>query len=73
MVGHGRSDTERRCPFAPETVVSFEHPGDAIKVTTTAKPVRFLFVAAWYGPIVMNIQEELKTAFEEYQRGTFVK
>jgi redox-sensitive bicupin YhaK (pirin superfamily) len=43
--------------------------------------VRFLFVSgkplgepvAWYGPIVMNTQEELKTAFEEYQRGTFVK
>jgi redox-sensitive bicupin YhaK (pirin superfamily) len=28
---------------------------------------------AWYGPIVMNTQEELKIAFEEYQRGTFVK
>lgn len=28
---------------------------------------------AWYGPIVMNIQEELRIAFEEYQQGTFVK
>lgn len=24
---------------------------------------------AWYGPIVMNTQEELKIAFEEYERG----
>ena len=47
----------------------------------TGKPLRFLFVSgkplgepvAWYGPIVMNTQEELKIAFEEYQRGTFVK
>jgi hypothetical protein len=81
MVGHGWSDTERRCACAAETVVLFEHAGDAVVVTTSDKPLRFLFVSgkplgepvAWYGPIVMNTQEELKTAFEEYQRGTFVK
>jgi hypothetical protein len=81
MVGHGWSDTERRCVCAAETVVLFEHAGAAVKVTTTERPVRFLFVSgrplgepvAWYGPIVMNTPEELKTAFEEYQRGTFVK
>jgi redox-sensitive bicupin YhaK (pirin superfamily) len=28
---------------------------------------------AWQGPIVMNTQEELKIAFEEYRKGTFVK
>jgi len=28
---------------------------------------------AWYGPIVMNTEEELKLAFEEYQNGTFIK
>ncbi len=81
MVGHGWSDTERRCLCAAETVVLFEQAGAAVKVTTTDAAVRFLFVSgrplgepvAWYGPIVMNTQEELKTAFEEYQRGTFVK
>ncbi|MBW4055071.1 MAG: pirin family protein [Proteobacteria bacterium] len=81
MVGHGWSDTERLCLCSAETVVLFEHAGDAVEVTTTDKPVRFLFVSgkplgepvAWYGPIVMNTQEELKVAFEEYQRGTFVK
>jgi len=43
--------------------------------------VRFLLVSgkpirepvAWYGPIVMNTQEELRIALEEYQRGTFLK
>jgi len=43
--------------------------------------VRFLLVlgkpirepVAWYGPIVMNTQEELRIALEEYQRGTFLK
>jgi redox-sensitive bicupin YhaK (pirin superfamily) len=81
MVGHGWSDTERRCLCGVETVVLFEHKGAAVEVTTTDKPLRFLFVSgrplgepvAWYGPIVMNTQEELKIAFEEYQRGTFVK
>ncbi len=81
MVGHGWSDTERRCSCSTETVVLFEHVGDAVEVTTTDTPLRFLFVSgkplgepvAWYGPIVMNTQEELKIAFEEYQRGTFVK
>ncbi|MDH3357373.1 MAG: hypothetical protein OEM06_07925 [Desulfobacteraceae bacterium] len=28
---------------------------------------------AWRGPIVMNTQEELRLAFEEYQNGTFIK
>jgi redox-sensitive bicupin YhaK (pirin superfamily) len=81
MVGHGWSDTERHCLCGVETVVLFEHVGESLKVTTAEKGVRFLFVSgkplgepvAWYGPIVMNTQEELKTAFDEYQRGTFVK
>jgi redox-sensitive bicupin YhaK (pirin superfamily) len=28
---------------------------------------------AWYGPIVMNTEEELRIAFEEYRAGTFIK
>jgi redox-sensitive bicupin YhaK (pirin superfamily) len=28
---------------------------------------------AWYGPIVMNTEEELETAFREYREGTFVR
>lgn len=56
-------------------------PGDSVAVTTDKNPVRFLLVAgrpldepiAWYGPIVMNTQQELETAFREYQEGTFVK
>jgi redox-sensitive bicupin YhaK (pirin superfamily) len=81
MVGHGWSDTERHCLCGIETVVLFEHSGSVVEVTTTDKALRFLFVSgrplgepvAWYGPVVMNTQEELKIAFEEYQRGTFVK
>jgi len=50
-------------------------------VTAAEGPVRFLLVAgkpigepvAWCGPIVMNTREELQTAFEEYEKGTFIK
>ncbi|WP_028317303.1 pirin family protein [Desulfobulbus elongatus] len=81
MVGQGWSDVERRCLCQAETVVLFEHDGDGIQVTTLAAPVRFLLVSgmplkepvAWYGPIVMNTQEELRTAFEEFNNGTFIK
>lgn len=81
MVGHGWLDTERRCVCEPETVVLFAHEGDSVQVTTTDKPIRFILVAgkplgepvAWYGPIVMNTQEELRIAFEEYEKGTFIK
>jgi quercetin 2,3-dioxygenase len=52
--------------------------GTEIRASAAEKPVRFLLIAgrpigepvAWYGPIVMNTQEELRTAFEEYRNGT---
>ncbi len=55
--------------------------GDEVTVRAEAGPVRFLLVSgrpigepvAWRGPIVMNTQEELRIAFEELERGTFVK
>jgi redox-sensitive bicupin YhaK (pirin superfamily) len=55
--------------------------GDAISVRAEEEPVRFLLISgkpigepiAWYGPIVMNTQEELRVAFEELERGTFIK
>jgi redox-sensitive bicupin YhaK (pirin superfamily) len=55
--------------------------GDTVSVVAGHAGVRFLLLVgkplrepvAWYGPIVMNTQEELRTAFDEYQRGTFLK
>jgi quercetin 2,3-dioxygenase len=77
----GWSDMERRCVCQRETVVLYEHAGDAIAVTANETAVRFLLLSgkpigepvAWYGPIVMNTQEELRVAFEEYEKGTFIK
>ena len=55
--------------------------GDEVTVQAGEDGVRFLLVSgkplgepvAWYGPIVMNTQEQLKQAFEELQKGTFLK
>jgi redox-sensitive bicupin YhaK (pirin superfamily) len=55
--------------------------GDQITVSAQEQPVRFLLVSgkpirepiAWYGPIVMNTYDELKTAFEEFEAGSFIK
>ena len=55
--------------------------GDEVCVEAGEDGVRFLLVSgqpleqpvAWYGPIVMNTQEELRRAFEELQQGTFLK
>lgn len=55
--------------------------GDDLGVLAAERPVRFLLLTgkplrepvAWRGPIVMNTQAELETAFREYQEGTFVK
>jgi redox-sensitive bicupin YhaK (pirin superfamily) len=55
--------------------------GDEIRVSASEDGLRFLLVSgrpirepvAWYGPIVMNTQEELETAFREVQDGTFLK
>src|ERR1017187_2499693 len=55
--------------------------GDRVSVTAEVEPVRFLLISgkpigepiAWSGPIVMNTQEELRIAFEELDRNTFIK
>jgi redox-sensitive bicupin YhaK (pirin superfamily) len=61
-------------------VVLFED-GEFIEVSTKDKDTRFLLISgkpigepvAWYGPIVMNTDEEIRIAFEEYEKGTFIK
>ncbi len=78
--GENYFDMERQSFLDNHSLVLFED-GDQIMVTTEDQPVRFLYFSgkpigepvAWYGPIVMNTQEELRIAFEEYNNGTFLK
>jgi redox-sensitive bicupin YhaK (pirin superfamily) len=73
-------DLKRECLLGSENLVLFDD-GDRVAISTEEKPVRFLLISgrpikepvAWYGPIVMNTQEELRIAFEEYENGTFIK
>jgi redox-sensitive bicupin YhaK (pirin superfamily) len=78
--GENYFDMARPCACGVDNLVLYG-PGDKIVVTAEQQAVRFLLVAgkplkepvAWYGPIVMNTQAELRTAFREYEQGTFVK
>jgi redox-sensitive bicupin YhaK (pirin superfamily) len=55
--------------------------GDEVTVQAGDEGIRFLLVSgkplqepvAWYGPIVMNTQAELKQAVAELRSGTFIK
>src|SRR5271165_2523774 len=55
--------------------------GDEISVQAGDEGIRFLLVSgkpieepvAWYGPIVMNTQEQLRQAMAELQTGGFIK
>ncbi len=55
--------------------------GDEVTVQAGGEGIRFLLVSgtplqepvAWVGPIVMNTQEQLRQAFDELEKGTFLK
>ncbi len=78
--GAGIFSTGDREAVGPEHVLLFGD-GDGVSVRAPGAPLRFLLVSgkplgepvAWGGPIVMNTQEELELAFEEYENGTFLK
>jgi len=80
VMGTNYFDLKRSCICGNETIIHYGD-GDEVSVTSEKNGVRFLLVSgkpigepvAWYGPIVMNTQEELRIAFEEYQQGTFIK
>ncbi|MFW9956563.1 MAG: pirin family protein [Candidatus Odinarchaeota archaeon] len=69
-----------------ENIIQTDHlvifeDGDEVVVTSADCNLRFLLISgkpinepiAWYGPIVMNTEEELNQAFREYRDGTFIK
>ena len=78
--GMGWSDTSLHPEADNRSLVLFDR-GDEVTVQTGDEGVRFLLVSgkplkepvAWYGPIVMNTQDELREAYEDLERGTFLK
>jgi redox-sensitive bicupin YhaK (pirin superfamily) len=80
LEGVGYFDPKKEKAIAQENLVLFSD-GEDVVIEASEKPLRFLLISgkpidepvAWYGPIVMNTEEELEQAFEEYRNGTFIK
>ncbi len=80
IVGVNYFDMQRD-PFMRNGNLVLFGDGEQVTVTTEKSPVRFLLISgkpigepvAWYGPIVMNTEDELRVAFQEFQEGTFIK
>jgi redox-sensitive bicupin YhaK (pirin superfamily) len=76
----GWADTSPPAEVDNRSLVLFDH-GDEVTVQAGDEGIRFLLVSgqplkepvAWYGPIVMNTQEQLRQAYAELERGTFLK
>jgi redox-sensitive bicupin YhaK (pirin superfamily) len=77
--GLGWADTSPPTEAYDRSLVLFD-TGDQIEVQAGPNGIRFLLVSgkplqepvAWYGPIVMNTQQQLQQAYEELQKGTFL-
>ena len=73
-------DTKPPAHAENRSLVLFDR-GDEVVVQAGEDGVRFLLISgkplgepvAWYGPIVMNTQSELREAFTELNEGTFLK
>jgi redox-sensitive bicupin YhaK (pirin superfamily) len=77
--GLGWADMKPPSEADNRSLVLFDR-GDELTVAAGDEGIRFLLVSgkplgepvAWYGPIVMNTQDELRQAFEELDKGTFL-
>ena len=78
VVGEGSATV--RSTVGDRSLVLFDS-GDEIVVQAGDEGIRFLLVSgqpieepvAWYGPIVMNTEEQLQQAYSELRAGTFIK
>ena len=78
--GTDGSDTVQRDETGNRSLVLFDS-GDEVVVQAGDEGIRFLLVSgkpleepvAWYGPIVMNTQEQLREAITDLRAGTFIK
>jgi redox-sensitive bicupin YhaK (pirin superfamily) len=78
--GTGWADATPPTEAENRSLILFDS-GDEVTVQAGPDGIRFLLVSgkplqepvAWYGPIVMNTQTQLQQAYEELQKGTFLK
>jgi redox-sensitive bicupin YhaK (pirin superfamily) len=78
--GVGQSGTADPSETGNRSLVLFDN-GDEISVQAGDEGIRFLLVSgkpieepvAWYGPIVMNTEEQLQQAYAELRDGSFIK
>jgi redox-sensitive bicupin YhaK (pirin superfamily) len=80
--GRGRFSPKSSEFIEQDNLIIYNRIGESVQVTTSTETgVRFLLISgkpinepiAWAGPIVMNTEEELQIAFNEYRNGTFLK
>ncbi len=79
--GIGWADSGPPTEAENRSLVLFDRGDEVTLQAGEEEGIRFLLVSgkpleepvAWYGPIVMNTQEQLQQAFEELRRGTFLK
>jgi redox-sensitive bicupin YhaK (pirin superfamily) len=76
----GWADSTPPTHAANRSLLLFDQ-GDELTVQAADEGIRFLLCSgqplkepvAWYGPIVMNTQDQLRQAFKELDEGTFLK
>ena len=80
LEGEGAFGPEKNTVISSRQAVLFTQ-GDQLRVNASEQGMRFVVLGgrplkepiAWGGPIVMNTQEELSTAFHELDENTFIK
>jgi redox-sensitive bicupin YhaK (pirin superfamily) len=78
--GAGGVEMHRPTEADNRSLILFDS-GDEVTVQAGEQGIRFLLVSgrplrepvAWYGPIVMNTQDQLREAYQELKAGTFLK
>lgn len=78
--GKGYFDDQKENLLSNENLVVYRD-GDEVLISTTDDSARFLLISgkpirepvAWRGPIVMNTEDELRIAFDEYRNEKFLK
>ena len=71
----------QKTSFSMGEAIVFSMDGNTIKLVSSESGARFILLSGkplresvhWYGPIVMNSQDQLNEAFRDLQNGTFIR